>query len=181
MIHSVLSSLTRSLSEHITLSLGLREEKVVLSSLSREDRSSPPGKIVVSLVNIERETSAGIRFGTHPVNSGQYSHRFPAWNLNLYVLIAAVFPDKQYEDGLRLLSGAVHFLQSHLTFPVADQETPVAVEPVNLSFSEQSNLWAVCGNVYYPSVLCRVRMLSVDQEAIRSVVPGIHTQRRSYT
>jgi hypothetical protein len=47
-----------------------------------------------------------------------------------------------------------------------DMEIPFAIEPVNLSFHELSNLWGIFGGIYYPSVLCRIRTLTVDEQEI---------------
>jgi hypothetical protein len=41
-----------------------------------------------------------------------------------------------------------------------------SIEPINLSFHEQSNLWSICGGTYYPSIICKLRMLTVDEQEI---------------
>jgi hypothetical protein len=51
---------------------------------------------------------------------------------------------------------------------VGDGE-PVALEPVNLSFGELSNLWAIHGNRYYPSLLCKIRNVAMDAKEIKQV------------
>ncbi|MMZ71029.1 hypothetical protein D1872_342480 [compost metagenome] len=33
---------------------------------------------------------------------------------------------------------------------------------MNLTMHELSNLWSICGENYYPSVVCKIRLLEVD-------------------
>ena len=37
-----------------------------------------------------------------------------------------------------------------------------SLEVVNLSMHELSNLWSISGENYYPSVVCKIRLLQVD-------------------
>ena len=53
-----------------------------------------PNKIIVSLVNMERETAGGIA-GNMQTNNGGYSASAAPFLLNLKVMFAAVFEEKQ--------------------------------------------------------------------------------------
>lgn len=44
--------------------------------------------------------------------------------------------------------------------------TMLSIEPVNLSFQEQSNLWSIHGGTYYPSILCKIRLLTMDEQEV---------------
>ncbi len=65
---------------------------------------------------------------------------------------------------------------SQLTLP--DSGNALAVEPVNLSLAELSNLWSICGGGYQPSVLCKIRVLNLSGDEIRSTAIPI-TQKET--
>lgn len=173
MIYSVLSTFSKGLSDYLCLSYKLVDEVVVLGVPGGENKNFSTNKIIVSLVNIERETASGIQFNYKNVSEKQFKKTLPVWQLNLYVLIAAVFMEKQYEEGLRLLSGAMLYIQGNSTFTLPETGVMLAVEPVNLSFSELSNLWSVCGGTYCPSVLCKIRVLNMDTDNIKQITRAI--------
>lgn len=154
------------LSDYLKLSLSLNDDIVVLSPLNNTVISTPANKLIVSLVNMERETAGGLNYTSHAVSESHFNKNLPGWQMNLYVLFAAVFNEKQYEESLRILSATMYFLQLNKNYTVAGINTPFAIEPVNLSLSELSNLWSTCGNTYFPSVLCKIRLITIDSSGI---------------
>jgi hypothetical protein len=176
MVLSTLSALKNLLYEHLKLSYKLENEIVAFSSFADSERTKSLNKVAISLVNVERETNSGIKFNYKNISSNQYKKTLPAWQLNLYVLIACVFSDKQYEESLRLLSGIIFLLQNNNTFFVSEINSNLAIEPVNLSFNELSNLWSICGNAYYPSVLCKIRVLNFESDEIKKVESSVENQ-----
>ncbi|MDR0368504.1 MAG: DUF4255 domain-containing protein [Bacteroidales bacterium] len=166
MIHLTVATFSELLSNHLKIVFKLNEDIVQVAPLASQDKNVPSNKIHVFLTNIERETGGGIQFGQQTsgklVRSGGIS-----WQLNLYLMIAAVFNEKQYGESLSLMSGVALFLQSHNVFSVKNTSQNVCVEPVNLSFSELSNLWSIFGSMYYPSILCKIRVLDIDSREIK--------------
>ena len=66
------------------------EPHVVLSSLSNQDGTVPPqieNKLILSLVNIEREVAAATSSMQLQPHNGDYIRVNPPWRLNLYVLV----------------------------------------------------------------------------------------------
>jgi hypothetical protein len=49
------------------------------------------------------------------------------------------------------------------------KEWKITVEPVNLNYQELTNLWSVLGGKYYPSMVGKIRMVTVDAQEIESV------------
>jgi len=151
----------------------LNEDIVVINPLNNANTSTPPNKIVISLVNIERETGGGINFKSNAVSDRLYNRTLPGWQLNLYVLFAAVFTEKQYEESLQILSSTLHFLQKNKNWIIPGTTFEFSIEPVNLSFSELSNLWSICGSTYYPSILCKIRTIDIDNNEISKLPRAI--------
>lgn len=155
------------LADHLKRAFKLDESIVSLQPLTEQNKAQPSNKIHLFLVNVERETSGGISFNQQALPGGYYKSGAPSWQLNLYIMLAAVFQEKQYEEALRLLSGTLSFLQSNNQFPLPGSPVKLAVEPVNMSFNELSNLWSICGGTYYPSIVCKIRTLNIDEAEIK--------------
>lgn len=166
MIDLTISAFSLLLSDYLKKVFKLNEDIVILTPLINQEKSIVSNKIHVFLTNIERETGSGIKFGQQK-SGNYYKAGGPSWQLNLYMMIAAVFNEKQYEESLVLMSAVTMFLQSNNTFLIPNTNASIHVEPVNLSFSELSNLWSICGNMYYPSLLCKLRTLNIDAEEIK--------------
>ena len=64
---------------------------------STEER---PNKMVVSLLNVERETAGGITAPVQRTADGGYARLQPPLLLNLNVMLAAVFDERQYHNGI---------------------------------------------------------------------------------
>lgn len=64
MLLKVLQEFTVGLSDYLKRTYVLKEEIVELQAISTASKVSAFDKICISLINIERETAAGIRFNT---------------------------------------------------------------------------------------------------------------------
>ena len=116
-------------------------------------------KLIVSLVNIERETSGGISSGISRSGTG-YVQTYPPLLLSLDLMLAAVYDDRQYAQSLSVLNETLLFTQSHPFFELDGQR--YTVELVMLSAQDTSNIWTTLSGQYYPSVMCKLRRLVVD-------------------
>jgi hypothetical protein len=147
----------------------------VLSGLTDASGAAIPeatDKLAVFLVNVEREASP-VR-GPRWVDGGQ--DRLAALaaplHLNLLVMFAANFSGANYNEGLKLIAGVAAFFQSrpvftHLNTPALHPDIErLSMEMETLSITDLSNLWGVLGGRYVPSVLYRMRLLSIDGEVI---------------
>ena len=169
MMYTILSFLSSSLSDYLRTTFLFNDDIVSIQPLNSDGISESSNKIYLTLVNVERETGHGIQFGQSK-NSGSYSQKgSPSWMMNFYVLFSAVFSEKQYEESLRVLSAVFTYLQSNNSFSIPQSSGSFAIEPVNMSFNELSNLWSILGGSYYPSILCKIRALNIDSEEIKQL------------
>lgn len=167
MIYKVLQTLTCNLNEYLKRCFSLTEDIAFLSPVKEVNNAFPSNRISVSMVCIEREFGGGISFWQQQVSHTQSRKTAPIWQINVYVLFSAIFHEKQYEESLQVLSRVLSFIQKNNLISSQDSSmVSFAIEPVNLSFHEQSNLWGILGGVYQPSILCKVRTLAVDEQEI---------------
>jgi hypothetical protein len=152
------------------------ENLAVLSSLANPDGTLPPGienKIVLTLINVEREASAnGSSWPMRQLQEG-FGRVSPPLGLNLLVLVTASF-SSNYGEGLKVLSnvaGPSFNAQSSATFP-HDMEK-LSLDLVNLSIHEVNNVWSILGAKYMPSIAYKVRMLVVQENRMVERVPAV--------
>lgn len=68
-----------------------------------------PCKMVVSLINVERETAGGISAPVQRTLEG-YTRQAPPLLLNLNVMLAAVYDERRYGESLSVLSDTLRFI-----------------------------------------------------------------------
>ena len=157
------------------------ENLAVLSSLANPDGTLPPAienKIVVSLINVEREPSAnGSSWPMRTVQEG-FGRVNPPLGLNLLVLVTASFSGN-YGEALKVLSNVMGFFQSKPSFTAQSSAAfpasleKLSLELVNLSIHEVNNVWSILGAKYMPSIAYKVRMLVVQENWISEPVPAV--------
>lgn len=182
MIDKALEFLVGELKEFLGHRFPGHEQHVILSALCNPDGSVPhkiENKIVLSLVNLERESAVPAN-GT-PVRAGAgYLRSAPTLHLNLYVLVAASF-GHNYGQALSFLNCVLAFFQGKPYFsPQNAAALPrelerLSVELVNMSLAEMNNLWAILGAKYMPSAVYRVRMVSIQQGWVTEALPMVST------
>lgn len=171
MIDLALGVIVSQLNQGLRRAFAVREDLAVLSNLLEQDSTVGPqveNRLVVSLVNIERETLAQRepRAGSNPM--GRVLMTPEPVHLTLSVMVAANYGGTNYAEGLKMISAAVGFFQSrplfdHRNTPELDRRIErLALDIANLGVADLSNLWSILSGRYLPSVLYRVRMVSVD-------------------
>ncbi|UGQ48183.1 DUF4255 domain-containing protein [Massilia endophytica] len=182
MIDKALSFILGELNNYLDANFPAQEKAAVLASLSNPDDSVPLGidnKLVLSLVNIERETAIGST-GFVSRQGTAYGKTNPTLYLNLYVLLSASYANN-YAGALKMLGHAMAFFQAKWGFdPQNSANFPAGVsqlsmEVVSLSMAELSTLWAVLGANYLPSVVYKLRMVTVQEDWMITPIPNVST------
>ena len=159
------------------------EPHAVLSSLCNLDGTAPTGienKVVLSVVNIEREAAAGASRAMLRQEGDAFVRTSAALNLNLYVLVSASF-GANYLQSLVLLSAVLGFFQGKPVFTA--QSAPafprgldkLTMEIVSLDMQALNNLWGSLGGKYLPSVLYKARMFTLQEGWVLEQVPPVTT------
>ena len=161
MIFEALQLLSVQLNDYLKIRFRLTEDIVFLSPI-KDTAKAFPNRVAVTLVGLERETAAGVSFQRKSISDHNSAQSAPSWQINLNVLLSVIFQEKQYEESLRLFSAVVAFIQKNNRVRSASEGLEFSLEVVNMSMHELSNLWSISGENYYPSVVCRIRVLEVD-------------------
>lgn len=172
MIDQVLLSVTEGLNEYLGSYYDMPEGMVELGVVGGNGGEGIANKMVVSLLNLEKEGAMG---ATHVYRSGESDKMMqgaPAWYLNVFFVVAAVFDEKRYGESLKMLSASIGFLQQNVLL-VVNGKQKFTIEPVSMNIQELTNLWSILGGHYYPSVVCKIRMLTFDNHEAKRVITRI--------
>lgn len=169
MIDLAINHIAFELNQFLGRSSMTPEKRVVLANPVEAD--GKPGehtvnKVVLFLAGIERDTMP------RGAGDGHMLARNAPTFLNLYLMVAANFTAASYPDSLKYLSRAIAFFQQ---YPVFDRSSSPALgdgieklilDMENLDRRELNNIWGMFGGKYMPSVLYRVRMVTIDSNGI---------------
>ena len=123
-----------------------------------------PNKVVISLVNLEKETSGDMTYMQRS-GSGFVGKGAPLM-MNMHVMLAAVYDGKRYGESLSVLSETLAFIRSTPKFQVDGYVYTMEIVP--MSTMALHNIWTTMGGQYYPSVICKLRGLAIDSSEIIS-------------
>lgn len=156
-----------------------KETHVVLASPIHADGDAATDitdKIIVTLVNIEREFVAGNTAQGYARTADGLARSNPPLNLNLVFLVSANYPGS-YENGLNFLSSIVAFFQGNPVFNARSAPgMPANLDRLTVEWQDQSvqsihSLWTALGGKYLPSVVYKVRMLVLEDSWLGEDVP----------
>ena len=99
-------------------------------------------------------------------------YQSPKLYLNLYVLFSV--NDAKYDEALKKLSFIIQFFQYRNVFdpinnPGLDERIEkLVVDMCSLSFEQLNHLWGTLGGKYMPSVLYKIRQVTINEDATTS-------------
>lgn len=169
MIYSVLNTVADKLNFYLKNRFSLAEDKVLLSNIVNQDGSlaiTEGDKVVITLVNIQEETVSS--------RMNKMDNVYRPINLNLYVLFSAYFTENNYPEALKFLSAVISFFQANCVFNHANTpDLSVNVEKlsfdiVNQDLQNQSHMWGTLGGKYMPSIIYKIRMITIQEGNINS-------------
>ncbi len=182
MIRQCLESLKKEIQVFLDIkdSEGIRKVSAVCSGILGQDgkevyksdtKDGIDHHLVITLVNIEEEKNLKPARKVKEIPGQMIVHQNPEINLNLYVLFAAF--SSHYETSLGIISDVIGCFQSkplltHSNTPALSPSIEkIIMELSSLSFEQQNHLWSTLGAKYTPSVLYKLRMLSIDEDIIK--------------
>lgn len=180
MIHDVLDFLRSRLNEYLNLKLDStgngQSNFVQLANVAWNDSESQStstdgsnSNAFITLVNIEEDRVSRPQENSARNNNGTI-YKNPKMYLNLYLLFAVNL--SSYYESLKRLSYIIQFFQYQNVFTsLSTPDLPAGVEKLildldTLSFQDLNNLWGIMGSKYLPSVLYKVRLITISEEFV---------------
>jgi Pvc16 N-terminal domain len=162
------------------------KEKVIAGNISRLDAGTDASsvdlqtQVVLTLVNIEEEPT--LKNNSTYIKVGENVTKVrPVLYLNLFLLFSCA--EKQYTLALGRISEIIHFFQKKNVFepgttilPMPEKLDKIIVELYSTNFEQQNHLWGILGGKQLPSVMYKVRLVSISsQGSLSSVIKSIET------
>lgn len=179
MIYESLNCLSEEMNDFFRLKLKVSSDKVVLSGITNLNGAvaiKEEDKVVITLINITKESIA-VKNGNTSYPTKTYAVNSTPLTVNLSILISAYF--NNYSESLKFLSYIIVFLQDKSVFNKAntprlpDAVSKLTFELENLETERLSNLWATLGGKYMPSVVYKMRMLTIDSSMVKEYRPSV--------
>ncbi len=175
-IHTVLETIKDELELYLKNSFGLDEQFVVLNKLIEQDGNVPQhnqDKVVITLINLEHETSQQYIGSQQRLSGSSFSVTNPAALFNIEPLFSANFDD--YKEALKFLNATISFF--HTNNSINAKNTPelssdlqaLHFEIENYSNDEIQSLWSAMGAKYQPSIIYKIRHVTVQADRIHTV------------
>lgn len=192
MIHNALNFISQEINIYLNNSAGTTNNKhiVVTSIVSNGTMAIPEKTIGLTLMNIEEDRVAKDQRVTVKNLNGEIETRNPDIYLNLFVLITANFdaadsedPTEDYLEGIKQLSQVITFLQGKNVFTPSNSPLLALIDPsierlsielFSFNFEQMNHFWSIVGHSYLPSVLYKIRMITIQQN-LQLVPDGIVT------
>lgn len=180
MISNALQFTNDVLDQYLRTRFGLDESKVLLNTLIESNGSVPQAnqnKVVISLINIERETSKAFNVWDQKLPGGNYANVTPFERYYLDLLISSNFDD--YGETLRFLNAVILFFQVHQAIDAADfSNIPAGIhrlefEVEKINYQQMQGLWTAMGARYQPSIIYKMRLVTLQGEETRAFIPGV--------
>lgn len=187
MIDQALNLTTDRLNGHLSARFSAPEDIVVLSPLTDADgkpADAVRNRLALFVTNIT-EDALPRRGQSRGVSMTGVTTEPAPLHLDIYTMLAASYETQIYAEGLKMLSAALMYFQSYPVLnPQNAPEMPdglqqLSFEISNLRVEEMGQMWGNLGGRYVPSVMFKIRTVTLVSGAIRSVIPTIRAPRGS--
>ena len=192
MIDKALSLLREELQNYISSSIGSAD--VIVDNIGLLETSGSDSlikRIVITLVNIEEESTLKNIPSFKKGKSAFGSYENPPVFLNLYVLVTCNYSGDDYIHALERLSAVIRFFQSRNSFSYKNATTITAptdevvtlkfsMELYTLTFEQINHLWGSLGGRQVPFAMYKLRLVSITERALVRQVPLIEEIETSF-
>jgi hypothetical protein len=180
MISKALHFTSDVLDQFLRNRFNLDEGKTILNSLIEANGAIPQAnqnKIVLSLINIEKETAKPFFNRGQQQTDGNYADIPTAERFNLDLLISANFDD--YNETLKFLNASILFFQLNnvldstksAAIPAGITKLEFEIEKIN--YQQMQGLWTAMGAKYQPSVIYKMRLLTIQGDEAIGLTPAV--------
>lgn len=154
----------------------LTQPRLVVGNIALAAESAAPtpdvkNKAVLTLVNVEEDKVARQQENyVKTITNTVYKN--PPLYINFYILFS--MNKNKYDDCLDFLSHIMTFFQYQSVFtPISHPSLDASIQRLivdlhNVSFEQANHLWSILGGKYLPSVMYKVRQVTLDENAVIS-------------
>ena len=148
-------------------------ENIALWDLGGNDGNKVKDKVIITLLNLEEESTLK-NIPSYRIVNNKTEYKNPPIHLNLFILISA--NRDGYDKSLRSISKTIEFFQGKKVFTSTNtvyNRTNVAfdvlehfkfvLELYTPTFEELNHVWGTMGGRQLPSVIYKVQLIQIDR------------------
>ncbi|QHI37217.1 hypothetical protein IMCC3317_25950 [Kordia antarctica] len=181
MIEKALQFTGKALNQFVKKKFGLDEDVVTINPIIDQNGVVPKenqNKIVISLIHIEQDTTKQFYNRNQQLQNGNYIKAPLSYRYNLFVLITPNFTN--YSEALKFLDASIQFFQINAMIDATrNAEIPADLGKLEYEFQkgenymQMQNLWTALGAKYQPSVIYKIRLVTIASDEIEGFDTGI--------
>ena len=174
MIEKAFQFTAKTLNQYIKNKFVLDDNPVIINRIIEQDGKIPvknQNHIVLSLIHVEEETTKQFYNRTTSVPDGNYVKKPISNRYNLFMLVTPNFDD--YNEALKFLSVTMQFFQTNeLIDATKYANIPPEIGRLEFEFQkgdgymQMQNLWTALGAKYQPSIIYKIRMITIASDEI---------------
>ena len=181
MIPQAFSFICFALNQFVVNRFGADEDMAIVNNVVEKEGDISPenhNKLILSLINIEHQTSKAFMVNSNKVQGGSYTSFSPSQHFNLDIMVTSIFED--YSESLKFINAALLFFQIHPTFnSTLFSSFPKGLERLDfnieqIDYKDMHNLWSALGGKYRPSVIYKTRLITVQGNETQGFDKSIH-------
>lgn len=182
MIEKALQFTGKALNQFVKKKFGLDEDVVQINPIIDQNGAVPKenqNKIIVSLIHVEQDNTKQFYHRNQQLSNGNYVKAPLSYRYNLFTLITPNFDN--YSEALKFLDASIQFFQiNELIDATRNAEIPKELEKLEYEFQkgenymQMQNLWTALGAKYQPSVIYKVKLVTIVSDEIDGFDAGIN-------
>ncbi|MDE1206987.1 DUF4255 domain-containing protein [Tenacibaculum larymnensis] len=183
MIFKSLQFTSNMLNQFLKNKFGLSDDVVVTNNIIDQNGTVPienQNKVVITLIHIGQETVKSFYSRNKRTSNGNYVSKPLEERYNLYILIAPNFED--YNEVLKFLNTSIQFFQINTALDAnTSSNIPKGILRLEFEFEkgdgyqQMHNLWSALGAKYQPSVIYKMKLISITSDEVKGFTPEITT------
>ncbi len=182
MIEKALQFTGKALNQFVKKKFGLDEDVVMINPIIDQNGVVPKenqNKIIISLIHVEQDNTKQFYNRNQQLSNGNYVKAPLSYRYNLFTLITPNFDS--YSEALKFLDASIQFFQiNELIDATRNAEIPSELGKLEYEFQkgenymQMQNLWTALGAKYQPSVIYKVKLVTIVSDEIDGFDAGIN-------
>jgi len=183
MIEKALQFTGKALNQYVKKKFGLDDDVVMINPIIDQTGAVPKenqNKIIISLIHVEQETTKQFYNRNQKIDNGNFVRASLSHRYNLFTLITPNFDN--YIEALKFLDASIQFFQiNEMVDATKNAEIPPQISKLEYEFQkgenymQMQNLWTALGAKYQPSVIYKVRLVTIVSDEVEGFDTAIQT------